>query len=112
MSSVKVADFISSSAKYIRANVAKANKNGNTYLTKTEAKSLAPDLKDNFENHRWGAQDNGSVTASKFVTRFTDYVAVMAKRADTNHDGVISTAESKKLPVDLQDNFKNYKLYR
>lgn len=112
MSSVKVADFISASAKYIRANVAKANKNGNTYLTKTEAKSLARDLKDNFENHRWGAQANGSVTASKFVSRFTDYVAVMAKRADTNGDGFISTNEAKKLPTDLQDNFRNYKLFR
>ncbi|MFT3713302.1 MAG: hypothetical protein QM817_37075 [Archangium sp.] len=112
MSSVKVADFISSSAAYIRANVAKANKDSNTYLTKAESKSLNKDLRDNFEAHRWGAQDNGSVTATKFVNRFTDYVAVMAKRADTNHDGFISTAESKKLPVDLQDNFKNYKLYR
>ncbi len=112
MSSVKVADFIRSSASYIRANVAKANKDGNTYLTKAEAKSLAKDLKDNFENHRWGAQDNGSVTASKFVNRFTDYVAVMAKRADANGDGFITKTEAKKLPTDLQDNFKNYSLYR
>jgi len=112
MSSVKVADFIRSSAGYVRANVAKANKNGNAYLTRAESKGLATDLKDNFEAHRVGAQENGSVTVSKFVTRFTDYVAVMAKRADANHDGFISTAEAKKLPVDLQDNFRNFKLYR
>ena len=106
--SVKVADFVSSSAAYVRANVAKANKNGNAYLTKTEAKSLNKDLKDNFEAHRLGSQENASVTAQKFVTKFTDYVAVMAKRADTNGDGFISTNESKKLPKDLQDNFANY----
>lgn len=110
--SVKVADFISSSAAYVRANVAKANKNGNAYLTKTESKSLAKDLKDNFEAHRLGSQENGSVTASKFVGKFTDYVAVMTKRADTNRDGFISTAEARKLPTDLQDNFANYKAFR
>ena len=38
-------------------------------------------------------QDNGSVTASKFVNRFTDYVAVMAKRADANGDGFITLEE-------------------
>jgi hypothetical protein len=112
MSNVKVADFIRSSASYIRANVKQANADGNTYLTKAESKSLSRDLRDNFEAHRWGAQANGSVTASKFVTRFTDYVAVMAKRADANNDGFLSTSEAKKLPVDLQDNFRNYKLYR
>ncbi|MDX2013312.1 MAG: hypothetical protein SFW67_24160 [Myxococcaceae bacterium] len=112
MSNVKVADFIRSSASYVRANVAQANKDGNSFLTKTEAKALARDLKDNFENHRAGAQANGSVTASKFVSRFTDYVAVMAKRADVNGDGFLSRAEARRLPVDLQDNFKNYSLYR
>lgn len=112
MSSVKVADFIRSSAAYVRANVANANKDGNAYLTKTESKKLAKDLKDNFEAHRLGSQENGSVTANKFVAKFTDYVAVMAKRADTNRDGFISTNEAKKLPTDLQDNFANYKQYR
>ena len=112
MSSVKVADFVRSSAAYVRANVAKANKDGNAYLTKTESKSLAKDLKDNFEAHRLGSQENGSVTASKFVEKFTNYVAVMADRADANHDGFISAAESKKLPVDLRDNFANYQLFR
>ena len=112
MSSVKVADFISSSAAYIRANVARANKDQNSFLTKAEAKSLPRDLKDNFEAHRFGSQDNASVTADKFVAKFTDYVAVMAKRADANHDGFISAAESKNLPVDLQDNLRNFKLHR
>jgi len=52
------------------------------------------------------------VTASKFVTRFTDSVALKAKAADINRDGSISPAEAKNLPVDLQDNFANFKLYR
>ncbi len=109
---VKVADFIRSSASYIRANVRGANTDGNTYLTKAEAKGLAKDLKDNFEHHRWGAQANGSVTAEKFVTRFTDYVAVNAKRADANGDGFISAKEARSLPTDLQDNFRNYSKFR
>lgn len=109
---VKVADFIRSSASYIRANVRGANTNGNTYLTKAEAKGLAKDLKDNFENHRWGAQANGSVTAEKFITRFTDYVAVNAKRADRNGDGFLSASEARSLPRDLQDNFRNYSTFR
>jgi len=110
--SVKVADFIRSSASYIRANVRSANTDGNAFLTKAESKNLAKDLKDNFDNHRFGAQDNATVTAEKFITRFTDYVAVHAKRVDTNNDGFISAAEAKKLPKDLQDNFRNYSAFR
>jgi hypothetical protein len=106
--SVKVADFIRSSASYVRANVRSANADGNAYLTKAESKALAKDLKDNFTNHRFGAQGNASVTAEKFITRFTDYVAVHAKRADKNNDGFISATEAKTLPKDLQDNFRNY----
>jgi hypothetical protein len=112
MSSVRVADFIRSSAAYIRANVKQANTDGNTYLTKAESTGLAKDLKDNFEHHRWGAQANGSVTAQKFVERFTSYVAVNAKKADKNGDGFISATEAKSLPTDLKDNFANYSKFR
>lgn len=105
---VKVASFISSSASYIRANVRTANTDKNTYLTKAESSGLARDLRDNFANHRVGAQDNGSVTAEKFITRFTNYVAVNAKKADKNGDGFISKTEARALPVDLRDNFRNY----
>lgn len=39
-------------------------------------------------------------------------MAVTTNRADANHDGFVSTAEAKKLPVELQDNLCNFKLYR
>ena len=104
---LRVSDFIRRSAGYIRANVNRANADGNTYLTKSEAKALPKDLKDNFTNHRFGAQANASVTAQKFIERFTDYVAVNAKKADTDGDGWVTSREVKNLPADLRDNFWN-----
>ncbi|MBL8957834.1 MAG: hypothetical protein JNK82_44075 [Myxococcaceae bacterium] len=103
---LKTADFIARSAAYVRANVTKANADKNTYLTKAEAKKLPADLRNNYENHR-AAQGNKSVVASKFVQKYTDYVAVHAKKADKNNDGFITSAEVKNLPVDLRDNFWN-----
>ncbi len=109
---VSTADFIRSSAGYIRANVSRANADKNSFLTKAEAQALPRDLKDNFENHRWGAQENQAVTAAKFVERFTNYVAVHAQRADVNGDGFLNSMEAKRLPVDLRDNFRNYAALR
>ena len=105
MPAVKVADFIRSSAGYVRANARKANKDGNPYLTKTEAKKLPADLRDNYEAHRVGGQANARVTVAKFEKKYTDYVAVMSKRADKNSDGYISPSEVKHLPLDLHDNY-------
>lgn len=106
---VKTAAFISSSAAYVRATVAKANADKNTYLTKAESAALPADLQDNFGNHRVGAQKNGRVVADKFVERYTAYVAVKAKEADANGNGILSKKEAKNLPVDLQDNFANFR---
>lgn len=100
-------DFIRRSASYVRANVKTANADKNPFLTKAEAKNLAKDLQDNFKNHRVGAQDNGVVTAKKFIARYTDYVAVNVKKADKNGDGWVTSLEVKNLPVDLRDNFWN-----
>jgi hypothetical protein len=105
MPSVKTADFISSSAAYVRATAKKANADKNAYLTKTEAKALPKDLQDNYEHHRVGGQANARVTVSKFEQKYTDYVAVYASRADRNADGYISPSEVKNLPRDLQDNY-------
>lgn len=104
---LRTSSLISRSAGYIKANVNKANADGNTYLTKAEAKALPKDLKDNFENHRLGAQENGSVVAKKFIERYTDYLALNVKKADKNHDGWVTSLEVKNLPKDLQDNFWN-----
>ena len=105
MPAVKVGQFIQSSAAYVRANVRRANTDGNAYLTKAEAKALPADLRDNFEAHRVGSQANSRVTASKFEQKYTDYVAIKAKAADKNHDGYLSPSEVKNLPVDLRDNY-------
>lgn len=104
---LRTADFIRRSASYIRANVNKANVDQNPYLTKAEAKKLPADIRDNFNNHRFGAQDNATVTAKKFIERYSNYVAVNAKKADKNNDGWVTSLEVKNLPVDLRDNFWN-----
>jgi hypothetical protein len=100
-------DFIRRSAAYVRANVKLANTDKNPYLTKAEAKQLPKDLRDNFNNHRLGAQDNGTVTANKFIERYTNYLAVNVKKADKNGDGWVTSLEVKNLPADLRDNFWN-----
>ncbi len=103
---LRTSDFIARSAAYVRANVKKANADKNAYLTKAEAKKLPKDLQNNFENHR-KAQGNSTVVASKFIQKYTDYVAVNAKRADKNGDGWITSNEVGGLPADLRDNFWN-----
>ena len=110
MPAVKVGQFISSSAAYVRANVRRANADRNPYLTLAEARALPRDLRDNYEAHRIGNSDNNNrVSASKFETKFTDYVAVKAQQADRNGDGYISPSEVRHLPVDLRDNYWNFR---
>jgi hypothetical protein len=106
MASLSTTSFISRSAAYVLANVNRVNTNGDKYLTKAEAEKLPADLRDNFQNHR-GAQGNGQVLAEKFVDRYSKYVAVNARRADANGNGILSEADARRLPVDLQDNFRN-----
>lgn len=108
MASVKVADFVAASKSYVRANVKKANKDSNPYLTMEEAKKLPKDLRDNFEHHRVGGQANARVSVKKFETKFTAYVAVKAEQADRNQDGFLDAKEAKLLPKDLRDNFWNF----
>ena len=79
--SLKISSLVARSAGYVKANVAKANTNGNAFLTKAEAKALPKDLQDNYEAHRQGSQDNGVVTAQKFVEKYTDYVAINLSKA-------------------------------
>jgi hypothetical protein len=108
MPNIKVNDFIRSTRAYVQENVKKANTNGNPYLTKAEAKKLPKDLRDNFEAHRKGAQENGSVSVKKFETNYVKYVAVHAQRADKNGDGILSARDLTHLPRDLKDNVANF----
>jgi hypothetical protein len=108
MANIKVNDFIRSTRAYVQENVKKANTNGNPYLTKAEAKKLPKDLRDNFENHRKLAQENGSVSVKKFENNYVQYVAVHAQRADKNGDGILNARDVTSLPKDLKDNVANF----
>lgn len=103
-SKIKVNDFIRASKTYIEKSLEKANRNKNPYLSPSEQKKLPKDLRDNLKSS--GAR--GSVRTKELATAFTKYVAVSAKNADRNKDGVLSAADAARLPKDLQDNFKNY----
>ena len=104
--------FVTSIRSYVTVNVRKANVDANPYLTKTEAKALSKDLRDNYETHRLLGNGNSTVVANKFIQKFTDYVAVQARKADANGDGYLTTAEAKNLPKDVRDNFANYVTWR
>jgi hypothetical protein len=108
MANIRVNEFIRSTRAYVQENVKKANANGNPYLTKAEAKKLPKDLRDNFEAHRVGAQENGRVSVKKFETNYVNYVAVHARRADQNGDGILSARDVTRLPRDVRDNVTNY----
>lgn len=108
MPNIKVNEFINASRTYVQKNVQAANVDGNPYLTRAEAKKLPRDLRDNFEHHRVGGQDNGRVSVKKFQENFVAYVAVQARRADKNGDGILSARDMTRLPKDLRDNVANY----
>lgn len=104
--------FVKSARSYVASSVKAANVDRNPYLTKTEAKALPKDLRDNYETHRVLGNGNDRVAANKFVEKFSGYVAVQAERADKNHDGYLTATEAKALPKDLRDNFKNFLEWR
>jgi hypothetical protein len=104
--------FVKSIRGYVTANVKNANGDANPYLTKTEAKALPKDLKDNYETHRVLGNGNSTVVADKFIQKFTDYVAVQARKADANNDGYLTATEARKLPKDVRDNFANFITWR
>jgi hypothetical protein len=105
---LKSTDFVQATRGYVKNSIEKANKDHNPYLTKAEAKALPKDLRDNFENHRLGAQKNGRVTAKKFEERYVGYVETHMNKADANKDGYLTWNDLKRLPADLRDNAKDY----
>src|SRR4051812_23791814 len=103
---VKVAEFIASSARYAKKAAAAADKNADKKLSKTEAKALPKDLRDDYARM---AKKKPNVTVASFARDQAAYVAVAAKKADKNKDGIISGPEAKgALPADLRDNYANY----
>ena len=55
--------FVRSIRGYVTASVKNANVDRNPYLTKTEAKALPKDLRDNYETHRVLGNGNATVVA-------------------------------------------------
>ncbi len=100
-----VGSFINTLAKYSYATIQRANTNGNGFLTKAEAKNLPVDMQDNYAAHQ---RSHITAGAKMFHDSFVGYAALKVKAADVNKDGWLSAAESRNLPVDLQDNYKNY----
>ncbi|MBX7096507.1 MAG: hypothetical protein K1X89_02240 [Myxococcaceae bacterium] len=98
---VQVSQFIGKSAAIAKNAVHQANVDGNANLTKAEALKLPVALRDNFANYQ--KAHGGTVKAEDFIKTYGAYVAAVAKRADTNGDGVLSATEQKKLPRDLSD---------
>ena len=105
---VKIPTFIGASRKYIQGAIKKTNVNKNPYLTKTEIAKLPTDVRDNVTNFRL-AQANGRVDVKKLEKAYVGYVATKAWAADKNGDSRISLTERKNLPVDLRDNFTNFR---
>jgi hypothetical protein len=105
---VSIRKLINASERYVENSVKKANASGPRTLSQTEAKKLPKDLRDNFANFRERTTPNGSVQVKEFTQSFKAYVEANARRADTNGDGYLTKADSKKLPADLRDNFLNF----
>lgn len=103
---VSVKSFVAASEKYVGNSVKRANGAGAATLSKTEAKKLPKDLRDNFSNYR--DRTGGTVQVKEFTQSFKAYVQATVARADKDGDGYLTRADSKKLPADLRDNFLNF----
>lgn len=107
ISKVKIEDLVAASRKYVEGQVKKTDVNSNKYLSQTEAKKLAADLQDNFEQSGFKL-GTGSVKTADFVREFTVMVEAWAKASDKNGDGYLSITETSALPKNLRDNVINY----
>src|SRR5436190_10275616 len=105
MANVKISKLVTSTARYARKAAGAADKNKNRRLTRTEAKQLPKDLRDDFGRQ---AKGKSSVGVSEFASDQAAYVARSAKAADANRDGVLSASEQARMPKDLQDNLASY----
>lgn len=105
--SVPVRRLVDASRSYVKSRVAAANKDGNKYLTRAEAKALPEDLRDNYTRFR-ASTSNLQVPVTRFADDFVAKVRSSAERADVNADGAVDRAEARLLPAELQDNFANF----
>ncbi|MHB8877065.1 MAG: hypothetical protein ACYC8T_25500 [Myxococcaceae bacterium] len=104
---VKIDDLVAASKKYVDAQLKSADVNHNKLLSPTEAKRLAADLRDNFDSSGFKLP-SGSVKAADVAKEFVVMMEAWAKASDKNHDGYLSTTETRSLPKVLRDNVENY----
>lgn len=102
---VKINDLVASTSRYTKRAAARADKNKSKRLTRAEAKTLPKDLRDDF-NRQLGKKT--SISTEKFAADQVAYTAAAARRADQNHDGVLSATEQRSLPATLKDNVASY----
>lgn len=107
LTKVNINELVAASKVYVAAQLKKADVNKNQVLTRTEAKKLATDLKDNFDASQFKLP-NGSVKAADVAKEFVVMMEAWARASDKNGDGYLSTTEAKALPKTLRDNYVNY----
>jgi len=107
LTKVNIQELVSASKKYVNDQLKKADVDKNQVLTRTEAKKLAADLKDNFDASGFKLP-NGSVKAADVAKEFVVMMEAWAKASDKNGDGYLSTTEAKALPKTLRDNYVNW----
>lgn len=107
LTKVAIHELVAASKTYVDAQLKKADVDKNKVLTRTEAKKLAADLKDNFDTSLFKLPQ-GSVKAADVAKEFVVMMEAWARASDKNHDGYLSSTEAKALPRTLRDNFANY----
>jgi len=107
LNKVSINELVTASKRYVDDQLKKADVNKNKVLTKTEAKKLAADLRDNFDASQFKMR-SGSVKAKDVAKEFVVMMEAWAKASDKNGDGYLSTTEAKALPKTLRDNYVNY----
>lgn len=107
LTKVNIQELVTASKKYVKDQLAKADVDKNKVLTRTEAKKLAADLRDNFDASGFKLP-NGSVKAADVAKEFVVMMEAWAKASDKNGDGYLSTTEAKALPKTLRDNYVNW----
>jgi hypothetical protein len=104
-SKMKIAEFVASTARYAKKAGLAADKNKDGKVSRTEAKSLPVDLRDDYARQ---AKLKSTITPGGFARDQAAYVAAASRRADKNKDGVLTKTEAKSLAAALKNNYENY----
>lgn len=100
-SGIKVAEFIGVERTLVRDALQRAPQT----LTAADREWVPTVARDNFDRSLQAR--SGSLGKDEFLRTFTRYLAAQAHKADRSKNGTLSALESKRLPADLGDNFKD-----